>query len=72
MEVCSHFIEWYTCSYIYFPGPSAMVWGWAVGSVFILFVGMSMAELGSAAPTSGGVRLRFTDNAHSYNAHKPT
>ncbi|KDQ54538.1 hypothetical protein JAAARDRAFT_135209 [Jaapia argillacea MUCL 33604] len=36
-------------------GPSAMVWGWAVASIFILFVGMSMAELGSAAPTSGGL-----------------
>jgi len=36
-------------------GPSGMVWGWAVASVFILFVGMSMAELGSAAPTSGGL-----------------
>ncbi|THH07201.1 hypothetical protein EW145_g3543 [Phellinidium pouzarii] len=36
-------------------GPSAMVWGWAVASVFILFVGMSMAELASAAPTSGGL-----------------
>ena len=30
---------------------------WAVASLFILFVGMSMGELGSAAPTSGGVRL---------------
>lgn len=30
---------------------------WAVASIFILFVGMSMAELASAAPTSGGVRL---------------
>ncbi|KAG9311034.1 amino acid/polyamine transporter I [Chiua virens] len=36
-------------------GPSAMVWGWAVASIFILCVGMSMAELGSAAPTSGGL-----------------
>ncbi|VDB94224.1 unnamed protein product [Peniophora sp. CBMAI 1063] len=36
-------------------GPVAMVWGWAVASVFILFVGMSMAELASAAPTSGGL-----------------
>ncbi|KAH0834008.1 amino acid/polyamine transporter I [Lanmaoa asiatica] len=36
-------------------GPSAMVWGWAVASIFILGVGMSMAELGSAAPTSGGL-----------------
>ena len=30
---------------------------WAVASLFILFVGMSMGELGSAAPTSGGVSL---------------
>ena len=29
---------------------------WAVASLFILCVGMSMAELASAAPTSGGVR----------------
>lgn len=29
---------------------------WAVASFFILCVGMSMAELASAAPTSGGVR----------------
>ncbi|KDQ54539.1 hypothetical protein JAAARDRAFT_209261 [Jaapia argillacea MUCL 33604] len=36
-------------------GPSAMVWGWAVASFFILLVGMAMAELGSAAPTSGGL-----------------
>ncbi|EKM52368.1 uncharacterized protein PHACADRAFT_260687 [Phanerochaete carnosa HHB-10118-sp] len=36
-------------------GPAAMVWGWAVASIFILFVGMSMAELASAAPTSGGL-----------------
>lgn len=32
-----------------------MVWGWAVASIFILFVGLGMAELASAAPTSGGV-----------------
>ncbi|KAG2355097.1 amino acid/polyamine transporter I [Suillus spraguei] len=36
-------------------GPASMVWGWAVASLFILCVGMSMAELGSAAPTSGGL-----------------
>ncbi|KAL7278617.1 hypothetical protein ACG7TL_007618 [Trametes sanguinea] len=28
---------------------------WLVASIFILFVGMSMAELASAAPTSGGL-----------------
>ncbi|KAJ6613079.1 hypothetical protein B0H10DRAFT_1806132 [Mycena sp. CBHHK59/15] len=33
-------------------GPSAM---WAVSSVFIMFIALTMAELGSAAPTSGGL-----------------
>lgn len=36
-------------------GPAAMVWGWAVASIGVLLVGISMAELASAAPTSGGV-----------------
>ncbi|KAI6130304.1 amino acid/polyamine transporter I [Pisolithus croceorrhizus] len=36
-------------------GPVAMVWGWAVASVFILCIGLSIAELASAAPTAGGV-----------------
>ncbi|KAJ7696949.1 APC amino acid permease [Mycena rosella] len=36
-------------------GASAMVWGWATSSVFIMFIAMAMAELGSAAPTSGGL-----------------
>ncbi|KAH9477066.1 putative amino-acid permease C11D3.08c [Psilocybe cubensis] len=36
-------------------GGPAMVWGWLVASIFILFVGISMAELASAAPTSGGL-----------------
>ncbi|CCM02109.1 uncharacterized protein FIBRA_04186 [Fibroporia radiculosa] len=36
-------------------GASAMVWGWVVASFFILIVGMAMAELASAAPTSGGL-----------------
>ncbi|KAJ7079557.1 amino acid/polyamine transporter I [Mycena belliarum] len=36
-------------------GGPGMVWGWAVASIFILLVGMSMAELASAAPTSGGL-----------------
>lgn len=36
-------------------GPVAMVWGWAVASLGTLLVGISMAELASAAPTSGGV-----------------
>lgn len=36
-------------------GGPAMVWGWLVASIFVLFVGLSMAELASAAPTSGGL-----------------
>ncbi|KAF7307671.1 Gaba permease [Mycena kentingensis (nom. inval.)] len=36
-------------------GGPAMVWGWAVASLGILMVGMAMAELASAAPTSGGL-----------------
>ncbi|KAJ7743685.1 APC amino acid permease [Mycena maculata] len=36
-------------------GPSAMVWGWATSSVFIMFIALSMAELSSVAPTSGGL-----------------
>ena len=37
---------------------------WVVASIFILCVGMSMAELASAAPTSGGVRATLTPVAH--------
>ncbi|KJA15150.1 hypothetical protein HYPSUDRAFT_80625 [Hypholoma sublateritium FD-334 SS-4] len=36
-------------------GGPAMVWGWLVASVFIFIVGLAMAELASAAPTSGGL-----------------
>ncbi|KAF8168438.1 APC amino acid permease [Crassisporium funariophilum] len=36
-------------------GGPAMVWGWLVASVFVMFIGLSMAELASAAPTSGGL-----------------
>ncbi|KAJ7227655.1 APC amino acid permease [Mycena rebaudengoi] len=36
-------------------GPSAMVWGWAISTVFLMFIAMAMAELGSSAPTSGGL-----------------
>ncbi|KAG1732877.1 amino acid permease-domain-containing protein [Suillus paluster] len=36
-------------------GPLAMVWGWAIASVFIMCIGLAMAELASAAPTSGGL-----------------
>ncbi|EPT01082.1 hypothetical protein FOMPIDRAFT_97288 [Fomitopsis schrenkii] len=35
-------------------GPVVMVWGWAVVSFFTMLVGLSMAEVCSAHPTSGG------------------
>ncbi|KAG6331475.1 hypothetical protein ID866_7617 [Astraeus odoratus] len=36
-------------------GPAVMVWGWAVACIFIFCIGLAIAELGSAAPTAGGV-----------------
>ncbi|KAG1844504.1 amino acid/polyamine transporter I [Suillus subalutaceus] len=36
-------------------GPVAMVWGWAFAGPFIMCIGLAMAELASAAPTSGGL-----------------
>ncbi|KAI0646185.1 APC amino acid permease [Trametes meyenii] len=36
-------------------GPTAMIWGWTVCAVFLMFIGLALAELGSAAPTSGGL-----------------
>ncbi|TDL24693.1 amino acid transporter [Rickenella mellea] len=48
-------------------GTSAMVWGWAVSSFLILFIGLAMAELGSAAPTSGGLYY-WTHSFSSPNA----
>ncbi|KAJ7595071.1 amino acid/polyamine transporter I [Mycena floridula] len=38
-----------------YGGPVAMVWGWAVCSVFLTFIALAIAELGSANPTSGGI-----------------
>ena len=37
---------------------------WAIASIFIFVVGLSMAELASAAPTSGGVRNRSFATCH--------
>ncbi|KAG5358641.1 GABA-specific permease [Yarrowia sp. B02] len=36
-------------------GPYGMVWGWFTCSICIMTVGLSLAELGSALPTSGGL-----------------
>lgn len=44
-----------TLSYSIPAGPAGMVWGWFISSFFIFFVGLAMADLGSAMPTSGGL-----------------
>lgn len=36
-------------------GSVGMIWGWFVASIFVLLIGLSMAELASAMPTSGGL-----------------
>ncbi|ODQ44098.1 hypothetical protein PICMEDRAFT_74936 [Pichia membranifaciens NRRL Y-2026] len=36
-------------------GPAGAVWSWAVASIFILTIGVSMSELASSIPTSGGL-----------------
>src|ERR1700752_5532269 len=36
-------------------GPAAIAWGWPIVSAFILIIGLCLAELVSAYPTSGGI-----------------
>ncbi|CDO77529.1 hypothetical protein BN946_scf184912.g28, partial [Trametes cinnabarina] len=36
-------------------GPMALVWGWAICSIFLMSVALALAELASSAPTSGGL-----------------
>ena len=36
-------------------GAVALVWGWLIAGFFIMTIGLSMAELASAIPTSGGL-----------------
>ncbi|WP_327233177.1 amino acid permease [Streptomyces sp. NBC_01317] len=48
------------CMALYGPGliaggPAVMLWGWAVVGFFVLFVGMALAEVTSAYPTSGAM-----------------
>ncbi|TCD66345.1 GABA-specific high-affinity permease [Steccherinum ochraceum] len=38
-----------------YGGPVAMVWGWALCGVFVMCIASTVAELGSAAPTAGGL-----------------
>ncbi|PMD29001.1 gaba permease [Hyaloscypha variabilis F] len=44
-----------TLSFSIPAGPIGMVWGWFLASMFIFIVGVAMADLGSAMPTSGGL-----------------
>jgi amino acid permease len=43
-----------TLAYSLPAGPVGLVWGWFLASMFIFIVGLAMADLGSAMPTSGG------------------
>ena len=44
-----------TLSYSIPAGPVGLVWGWFIASGLIFVVGLAMADLGSAMPTSGGL-----------------
>ncbi|RMZ81788.1 hypothetical protein DV738_g2041, partial [Chaetothyriales sp. CBS 135597] len=44
-----------TLAYSIPAGPVGLVWGWFLASMFIFVVGLAMADLGSAMPTSGGL-----------------
>ncbi|MCJ1251727.1 GABA-specific high-affinity permease [Trapelia coarctata] len=44
-----------TLAYSIPAGPVGLVWGWFLASGFIFIVGLAMADLGSAMPTSGGL-----------------
>lgn len=44
-----------TLAYSIPAGPAGLVWGWFLASGFIFVVGLAMADLGSAMPTSGGL-----------------
>jgi amino acid transporter len=41
-------------------GPAVMVWGWVVVACMTMLVGLSMAEICSAHPTSGGPYFWYT------------
>ena len=38
-----------------FGGPATMVYGWPIAGTFTIIVGLAMAEICSAYPTSGGL-----------------
>lgn len=44
-----------TLSFSLLAGPAGMVWSWFVASGCIFVVGLAMADLGSAYPTSGAL-----------------
>jgi amino acid transporter len=44
-----------TLSFSIPAGPADRVWGWFLATGLIFIVGLAMADLGSAMPTSGGL-----------------
>ncbi|ESK88339.1 gaba permease [Moniliophthora roreri MCA 2997] len=52
-----------------YGGTFSMVHGWFVCSFFLIFIGLAMSELGSAAPTAGGVyywTFKFSSERYRY------
>ncbi|KAJ7739990.1 amino acid/polyamine transporter I [Mycena maculata] len=50
-----------------YAGPVGMVWGWFTCCCFLVVVALAMAELGSAAPTAGGLYYwTFTFSSPKY------
>ncbi|PCH37296.1 hypothetical protein WOLCODRAFT_92321 [Wolfiporia cocos MD-104 SS10] len=61
LSICTRFVLTYALPN---GGPVALVWGWGICSCFIFTIALAMAELGFAAPTSGGL--------YYYHAHLNT
>ncbi|KAK9780676.1 putative Amino acid permease/ SLC12A domain-containing protein [Seiridium cardinale] len=52
---------WFSLGYL---GLMPMTWGWLVASFFIMFEVLSLAEMSSAMPTSGGLKTGNYNTAH--------
>ena len=52
-----------------YAGTPGMVWGWLIAMFFIQCVAMSMAELCSSMPTSGGLYYAAAVLAPPYVSH---
>ncbi|GFR41746.1 hypothetical protein Agub_g2500, partial [Astrephomene gubernaculifera] len=61
MAICTSVLSFFAIVDMYgtqglaYGGPVSVVWGWAISAVFSIAVALSLAELLSAYPTSGGI-----------------